>query len=448
MIRRRLHDGRPWWRKRLGRLLGILALSWNCIASGAAAAQQFLPGDAAPYSESMSDSRLGAILGTGAEPAYTPPATISTGVSFGGAVQLGCTGVDFNAFLQTFAPTELLTELRGMLLSGAQAAAANYLITLSYASPTIASVLDMLDKQYAARFFAFTQACNAQADRARGESLGATTMAEAGNECYAQQVASGASPTVAYRICSVQHGFANLHLAAAASTPEFLRRYTTWSPTPDSNALLALLPDGRVTDGAFQIRSPRLTVASMANRYRTLSRAALDRIDSGTDPSQIPTCDGNTLLATTADPAGCLPAEALPTVSSSAFRSVRLLDPAARALYKDALASKIAVSAMYSRLLDLYEQTDRIDPKPGVAADASEIRARQTRLHAAIGNLIDEANALTKAQEARAALAHAQIDALDTVQAQTTARAEALGNVRSGGPQFGMRDLMQLFANY
>ena len=447
MIGPRLRHRRQWRGQRLGRCRRGLTLSWILIAPGAVAAQQFLPGNTMPYSESMSDSRLGAILGTGAEPAYTPPATVSAGVSFGGAAQLGCSGVDFNGFLQTFAPTELLTELRQMLLSGAQAAAANYLITLSYASPTIASVLDMLDKKYAARFFAFTQACNAQADRARGENIGATTMAEAGNECYGQQIASGASPTVAYRICSVQHLFANLNLAATASTAEFLRRYTTWNPTPDGDALLALLPDGRIANGAFQIRSPRLTVASMADRYRTLSRAALERIDSGTDPSQIPSCDSNALLATTADPAGCLPADAFPTVSSGAFQSVRLLDPAARALYKDALASQIAVSAMYSRLLDLYEQTDRIEAKPGIDADASEIRARQTRLHAEIGNLIDEANVLTKAQEARAGLARARIDALDALRTQTAARADALGNVRSG-PQFGMRDLMQLFANY
>ena len=421
MIPSRLHHRQQWSRQRLEGCSRRLALSWILVVPGAAAAQQFPPGNATPYSESMSDSRLGAILGTGAEPAYTPPAAVSAGVSFGGATQLGCSGVDFNGFLQTFAPTELLTELRQMLLSGAQAAAANYLITLSYASPTIASVLDMLDKKYAARFFAFTQACNAQADRARGESLGATTMAEAGNECYGQQIAGGASPTVAYRICSVQHLFANLNLAATASTAAFLRRYTTWNPTPDGDALLALLPDERIANGAFQIRSPRLTVASMANRYRTLSRAALERIDSGARPSQIPACDSNALLAATADPAGCLPADAFATVSSGAFQSVRLLD--------------------------LYEQTDRIDAKPGIAADASEIRARQTRLHAAIGNLIDEANVLTKAQEARAGLARAQIGALDAVRAQTAARADALGNVRSE-PQFGMRDLMPLFANY
>ncbi len=447
MIRPRLRDRPQWIRRRPGRRARCLALSWILVVPWASSAQQFLPGNAAPFSESISDSRLGAILGTGAEPAYTPPASVSAGVSFGGAAQLGCSGIDFNSFLQTFAPTELLTELRQMLLSGAQAAVANYLITLSYASPTIASVLDMLDKKYAARFFAFTQACNAQADRARGESLGATTMAEAGNECYGQQIASGSSPTLAYRICSVQHQFATLNLAATASTAEFLRRYTTWNPTPDGDALLALLPDGRIANGAFQIRSPRLTVASMANRYRTLSRAALDRIDSGTDPSQIPACDSNALLATTPDPAGCLPTDAFQTVSSGAFQSVRLLDPAARALYKDALASQLSVSAMYSRLLDLYERTDRIDAKPGIAADAAEIRARQTRLHAAIGNLIDEANVLTKVEEARAGLARTRIDALDAVQAQAAARADALGNSRSG-PQFGMRDLLNLFANY
>lgn len=406
-----------------------------------------LSGTIDPMAVSMSDSRLGAILGTGAEPSYTPPASLTTGATFGGEVQVGCSGVDLNGFLQTFAPTELLTELRQMLLSGAQAAVANYLITLAYSSPSIASVLDMLDKQYAARFFAFTQACNAQANRARGESLGATRMAEAGNECYGQEVASGASPTVAYRICSVQHLFTNLNLPATASTAQFLGRYTTWNPTPDSNALLALLPDGRITNGAFQIRAPRLTVSSMTSRYRSLSRAALDRIDSGTDPSQIPACDSNALLATTSDPGGCLPADALPTVSSAAFHSVRLLDPTARILYKDALASQIAVSAMYSRLLDLYERTDRIDAKPGVAADAAEIRARQTRLHAAIGNLLDEANVLARAQEARAGLARAQIEALNAVQAQTAARAGAMANARAE-PQFGMRDLLRLFSNY
>lgn len=92
MIGPRLRQQRQWRGQRLGRCRRGLTLSWILIAPGAVAAQQFLPGNTMPYSESMSDSRLGAILGTGAEPAYTPPATVSAGVSFGGAAQIGCSG--------------------------------------------------------------------------------------------------------------------------------------------------------------------------------------------------------------------------------------------------------------------------------------------------------------------------------------------------------------------
>lgn len=143
--------------------LAALALSAACAAAPAGY-------DAAA---TTGDARFGAQLGAGAQwqsqltPADAPG---SPALAFGGGVRLGCAGVDLNGFLHSFDPAELLAEIRNSLLGGAQAAAANYLITLAYANPTISSVLDMMDKKYAARFAAFAQACDAQAARARGRS--------------------------------------------------------------------------------------------------------------------------------------------------------------------------------------------------------------------------------------------------------------------------------------
>jgi len=405
--------------------------------------------DAAEYqaASSSSDARFGAQLGAGSKWQSTTAANSRAAgtIGFGGGVRIGCSGLDFNGFLRSFDPAEILSEIRTALLNGTQAAASNYLITLAYASPTISSVLDMMDKKYTARFAAFAQTCDAQAARARGQDRGARAMAAAGDQCYDQEVSRGTAPSEAYRRCSIQHSFDGLDLPAAASTADFLRTYTHMDVTPQVEALLSLLPDERVQNGVFQMQAPRTTVAAMSNRLRNQARLALEQLDANATPSTIAVCDAGNMLGTTQAPKGCLPADAVPLVTSSAFRSSRLLGNASRALFNDALSTQIAIGTMYANLLELFQQSARIDVRSGGTGDASHALERRRQLRESIAELLAEADAQVKAQSARGQLIRMQMMALEQVEADLNAQSRRNEEAHRL-PQFGVRDLLGLFS--
>ena len=366
-------------------------------------------------------------------------------IGFGGDVRLGCSGVDFNGFLRSFDPAEVLAQMRSALLNGAQAAASNYLITLAYASPTIASVLDMLDKKYTARFSAFAQTCDAQAARARGRDRGASRLAEAGDECFDQEIGRGTAPSEAFRRCSIQRQFNGLDVPAAAGTADFIRKYTHGTLSPGIEALLSLLPDERVLDGAFQMQPPKTTVAQMSNRLRAQARLALEQLDAGTSAADIPACGVDTLTGNADATRGCLPADALPLVTSSAFRSSRLLGDAARGLFNDALSTQIAIGSMYSNLLDLLQQTAQIDVRAGSGGDAAHALERRRQLREAVGDLIAETDAQVKAQASRGQLVRMQMMALEAVETDLNTRSRR-NEQQQVLPQFGMRGLLGAIA--
>lgn len=396
---------------------------------------------------SSSDARFGSQLGAGSqwESQLGSTGRANGTLGFGGGVRLGCSGVDFNGFLHAFDPAELLAEIRNSLLSGAQAAASNYLIMLAYADPTVSSVLDMMDKKYAARFSAFSQACDAQSARARGQDRGARAMAEAGDECFDRELARGTAPTEAYRRCSIAHSFDALDIPAAASTADFLRRYTHVNVTRDIEALLSLLPDERIQDGVYQMQPAPLTVAGMAERLRSQARLALDRMDTGADPATIPNCTADDISGTSIPAAGCLPASASALVTSRAFQSARLLGSASRTLFKDALSSQIAIGSMYANLLELFQQTAKIDVRSGSGADAEHALARRRQMRESIGELLLEADAQVKAQAAKMQLVHMQMLALEQVESEQAEQARR-NRESTRMPQFGMRDLLQFLA--
>ncbi len=443
--------GSTWWTERSARARAVrAAVAVLMLTAGvcAALADPAAASTIQPYGDGASsdDARLGAQIGAGAawHPAMAPLGGAGSGIGFGGNARLSCNGIDFNAFLRSFDPNELLNEMRNSIVSGAQAAVSNYLIALAYSSPTLVSVLDMMDKRYSARFAAFAQACDAQAARARGLDEGARRMAEAGDQCFAQEIERGTGPTEAYRRCSIARSFESIDLPAAASTLDFLRRYTNLDVTREIEALLALIPDERIEQGRYEMRPAQLTVASMSERLRLSARDALDRIDAGADPSTIAACGAGTLLDPAPAAGGCLPAAAAALIASPAFRSARLLGAPARELVKDALAGQIAASAMYSNLLELFEQTARLDVRQGTGAAAEDTLSRRRRLHEEIGRLLTEADTLVKAQEARARLARTQLFALERAEAGLEAQAAALDAERAR-PGFGMRDLLRVF---
>jgi hypothetical protein len=425
--------------------VGLLALTTIATAQSVSNANP----DAFEYegTASASDAKFGAQLGAGSKwqskIAATPSAPGTVG--FGGGVRLGCFGLDFNGFLRAFDPTEILSEMRTALLNGTQAAASNYLITLAYASPTIASVLDMMDKKYTARFSSFAQTCDAQAARARGQDRGARALAAVGNQCYDEEISRGTAPTEAYRRCSIQRNFEGMNLPAAASTADFLRTYTHIDVTPQIEVLLNLLPDERIQNGAFQMQAPRTTVAAMSNRLRILSRLALEQLDAGTAPAAIPVCDAGNMLGGSESPNGCLPAEAAPLVTSSAFRSSRLLGSASRALFNDALSTQIAIGNMYSNLLELFQQSARIDLRAAGSGDAAHALERRRQLRESLSELLAEADAQVKAQAARGQLVRMQMMALEQVEQDMNARARRNADAQQV-PQFGVRDLLGLFS--
>lgn len=396
---------------------------------------------------SLDDTRFGSVLGSGSQWQSSLPGGVGTGsAGFGGSAKLGCAGVDFNGFLHSFDPSELIGELRNSLLAGAQAAASDFLISLAYADPTIASVLDMLDKRYSARFNAFAQACNAQAARTRGLDAGARSMAEADDQCFGQEVARGTAPTEAYRRCAIQHSFDGLDIPAALPLADFLTKYTSVNVTAELQGLLALLPDERVANGAYQTKPPQITVAAMSDRLRSLSRSALDKIDAGSDPSTMSDCTPDLVLGPGIDGQACLPRNAAPLVDSSAFQASKLLGTASRALFNDALSTQIAIGEMYSNLLDLYQQAAHIDVRVGGTADAEHASVRRQQLRAEIAQLLGEVDLQAKAQEARARLVRSQMLALEQVESGLNARSRAARTDRRA-PQFGMRDLIKLFSN-
>jgi hypothetical protein len=428
----------------LASLLRAAAIAGGLICHGSWAQ----PADS-DYAQGVtrSDARFGAELGAGSQwtSQTAPLGQGSGGLNFGGGVHLGCAGVDFNGFLHSFDPAELIAEIRSSLLNGAQAAASNYLITLAYASPTLSSVLDMMDKKYSARFSAFSQACDAQSARARGEDRGARVMAQAGDECFDTEIARGTAPSEAYRRCSIQHTFDALDLPAAASTADFLRRYTHINVTREIEGLLSLLPDERVQGGVFQIQPPQMTVASMSERLRSQTRLALDRMDTGVDPALIPSCSTADLAGPAAAGLACLPAGAAALVTSAAFRSSRLLGAASRTLFKDALSSQIAIGTMYANLLELFQQTAKIDVRAGNSANAEQAMARRRQMRESLNDLLLEADAQVKAQAARMQMVRMQMMALEQVETELNAQSQRTRE-SSRLPDFGMRDLLQYFA--
>ncbi len=383
----------------------LVSLAIGCLPTGAAAS---------PYDGGASVADLDFAGLIGAEAGSAPgdlPAMRTPDSVFGGQSRLTCSGVDLHGFLRSFDAGELLGDMRDAILGNAQAAATNYLIALAYSSPTLVSVLDMMERKYSARHGAFLQACNAQQARAQGLQQGARRMAEAGDQCYEKEVGRGTAPSEAFRRCSLQHEFGGFDLPAAVSTVDFLRRYTTLSVSRDVQALLTLLPDERIVDGAYQYKAPRLTVAAMAELLRGQTRAALDRIDAGRSPSAIAPCGPARLL----EPGGeaCLPPSGAALVASPAYRGASLLSPPARELFKDTLARQIAISAVYANLLDLYQQAARMDARPGAGANADDTLARRRRLLEEFRQLLDEAELQVKAMQSRQQLARTQLLAIE-----------------------------------
>lgn len=409
----------------------VLCLLAPPLACGAAAGDQ---------SASALDASFASQIGLAAPAAPAPPAfTLSLG-AFRGTYGPVCSSMDLNTFLRQFDPQELLAQVQQSLLAGAQASISNYLVTLAYSAPTLASVLDMTDRQLAARFAAFSQTCASQQMRSAVQQSEAS-IGRAADQCFAVQIGRGTAPTEAFRRCSIARDFDALGIPAAMTTLDFLRLHTDLTLTPRLEALIELLPDQRIAAGSLQTRPPRASLAAYSDSIKARARLALDQmIDAGQPNADV--CGADAVLHAPA--AACLPESASAVVSSPAFRSARLLGPVARVMFKEALSDQIAVTAVYSDLLDLSRQIAASNLRSDSGAGAGEMMMRQRAIQDQIAHLRAQADLQVKLQDSKLRLARTQLLALQKVQADLKNAADGLQQAPPAG-RFSINSLLRLF---
>src|SRR4029077_5813054 len=167
-------------------------------------------------------------------------------------------------------------------------------------------------------------------------------------------------------------------LPAALTTLEFLQQHSDLAVTPRIQSLLALLPDERIVAGNYQVRSPKTGLGALSNALRARSRLALDQLLDGVPLTNITECAADSILSAVGPV--CLPRAAFGIANSPAFRGARLLAPAALSMFKDALASQIAVTAVYSDLLELAQAIAGMNLRIDSGASAAEILSRRRTL--------------------------------------------------------------------
>ncbi len=383
------------------------------------------------YRDSSSTSlRYGGSIGAGAQYRPTYAQASATGnVDFGGKVALSCSGVDFNSFLRGFDPRELVNELRSTILNGAQSVATMYLLTLAYANPTIASILDMMDQRLAARFGAFASACDATEARRRGDEVGARTMGQAENQCFAQLIEQGRSPTAAYRECSRPSFLASSNLPAVQTATDFLRRYGTVNVNAEMEKMLGLLPDQRITANGLQVRPPRIALTDAKSNVEQRTANAVRQILGGSDPNSIADCPAAAIEAAPTGPAdACIPPSAADVIRSQAFLAARALSSGEQEMYAAAIADQASAVNLRGMIVELRRELARLTPKPVAAGDeapAEEVLNRRDALQKQLATLQADAEALEAAANAKAQLVRTQILTMQRVEQRLASRRAA-----------------------
>lgn len=364
-------------------------------------------------STDVSGARFGGTIGAGIDYRY---AHANPSVDFGGRAALSCSGIDFNTFLNTFKPQELLSEITGSIRNGAQAAATNYVIALAYANPTIAAVLDMMDQRFSARFNAFAEQCNAAMARARGESEGARQMAAGQDQCFSQKVQNGESPTQAYRDCAKSATVASMNLPATANLKDFMTQYSQINVTREIESMLGLLPDAKTSPDGVQVKPATLTITQAKANVGDWAGNAAHAILAGKDPNAIPDCPPDVISAAIVSPNDqCIPVSAAALVRSPAFLSARLLSSVEQRMYVDALSEQVAAVEIRARIVQLRQEISQLAPKPQTDVNAADVTARREAILREVDRLDGDARALEALTAAKAHLARTQILAMQRV---------------------------------
>lgn len=407
--------------------------------------------------DSMGDLRFGANIGAGS--GYYNPDGPSAGanVGFGGHAGLSCSGLNYQAYIRSINPNEVVKKYIDVYTKGAQAAAFNYLLSLAYSNPTVASILDTMNNDYSQQFSAFAKQCSLDEAKRMGAERGARKMAEAKNECYESQVKAGVGAAQAYDNCkseSSAFSYVAIHsLPASKAIGDFLKDYTNIDVNQKMDSMLGLFGDQVVTSNGLEMKPPKTTIYAMNENVARRTRIALQMIMNGMPGSSIRNCTGQDLMDPPMganNPAdACLPAETRGVVATPGFAAANQLEPGARNMYVDALSSQIAIASIRDNLVNLENRIVQLTINPSADVSTDTVEKKKKELLGKISAMQGQADALQRLQVAKSQIAKTQIASLQQVMRQNAAVAAQVKRDTGSDdlwwtPQSILRNLLRL----
>lgn len=368
-------------------------------------------------------TRFGALIGAGTSyrPNFAAPSAVSS--AWGGAPAQSCAGVDFQTFLNTVNPAEMLNNLQGTYQSGKPAPVANYLLTLNTTNPTLAATLDMVDRQYTSRYQAFAQLCQAQETSRLSSDPNTRRMAEASDQCFSERVGRAISPTDALRECKTAAAVNSENIPGKKELKSFLEDHTNVTVTGEVEKLLPLLSDERITASGVEVRAPAMSLTQVKGNIEDRTRNAMSLILNGKNPDEIDRCAGVDYEKEPANAQeGCIPDAAGSLVRGKAFLAARQLNASEQELYLSAISEQIAAVTMQSTIIALRQSLINVAPKSGTSISAGELATRRARIQSEIQRLENDAAQLSLIADQRAQIARTQLLAVQRSKEQMDAR--------------------------
>jgi hypothetical protein len=357
-------------------------------------------------------------------PVYAQPR--SPGAEWGGGVKIGCGGIDFKSFTDSFKPQALIRMIADNYITGFQKAAVDYLVGLNTANPQLAASINIQDKAMDARYKSFGALCRAVEAKRNSADEVERRAAEAKSECFFVQIQGGAVPEDALRLCDNPRSYGGLGIPSEKVNIRFLTDHTHMPMSGDITNLLTLLPDKKMTSSGVQINPPIKSITQVNSKIETMVKDALDAVMAGARAVDIAECTSPQMIADMPAPNGCVPPQALGLVRSDAFLAARALPPAQQSMYTSALAEQIAAMTTRSFVQDLSQAIDTMGAKDVDAAAATQ---RQTQLRGDVQRLADDANKLSKISEERANIARINLLAVRQAEAITKRNADKYSNL-------------------
>lgn len=405
------------------RFVAAVILALACVA---ALAQNATDGGAFGSATGTDSARFGALVGamTGFRPSFAAPSVVSS--SWGGAPMQSCSGVDFDTFVNTVKPQEVLNHLQSTYQAGPQSAVANYMLTLNTSNPTLAATLDMVDRMFTQRYSGFAQMCQAQESSKVSGDPHMRRLSEATDQCFAARVGKGSSPSEALRECRSAGVMAGEAIPGRYDLKGFLAAFTNVKVEGEVENLIGLLSDEQITAQGVQARAPERSITQVKGFVEDYSRNAINKILDGTNPNDIDSCAGLHYSRAPVGPTdACIPTSAASLVRGQAFLAARSLSAAEQDMYASALSEQMSAVAVQSAVIALRQTLLNMAPKAGASVPAGEIIARRARILAEVTRVEGDAAQLARIADQRAQIARSQLLAMQRAADQIAARREA-----------------------